>query len=678
MRRGLFVPILAALSSPLSAQTSIAVSSWIRLDAPPGNEATTAATLMRALPGWRTDQWGNLVRTVGTGTPRRVVACGLDYSAFVVSRITETGYLRLRRTGVPSHPLWNQFQEAQRVAIRTATGRVIGVVAVPNGHFATLHVADSLALTADQLWVDVGASSGADVAGLGIALLDPVFPDRPQWDFGAYATGPAAGARASCAAVAAAAAGTPSSGETTFVLSTQSVFNWVGLSAVLARIGPVDRVALAGAGQASRTVSQLVRPAAPPGQAPAGPFPSATVVFRPAVRWAGSTVESIDSTEAVALRDWVADAAGLSQGLPLIAIPVDTARRLPARADGFGPLERQFFALADLAAVSGHERPVRDAVLAALPRWARERAQIDSTGNVIVAAGPDRDPMAVIAHMDEVGWEIERILPDGQVTLKPRGGPVTPSWEGVPALLHFDETGRAPLRGVFVPRDSGRIKLRTGLQAWFGMDSAQLVSRGVRPGMSLTAYKRTERLAGTRVTARGSDDRTGSTALLAAIAAVDPGRLPRRVYFVWSVEEESGLSGARAFGDRVGRTLDRVYSIDTFVSSDTPLESPHFALAPLGAGAVLRGLDDGSLPPRAERDRIVRVARANRIPLQIGTTRGGTDGSAISGWGPPNTGLSWPGRYSHGPAEVLDLKDVEALSRLVAALAMTPSVARQD
>ena len=58
----------------------------------------------------------------------------------------------------------------------------------------------------------------------------------------------------------------------------------------------------------------------------------------------------------------------------------------------------------------------------------------------------------------------------------------------------------------------------------------------------------------------------------------------------------------RPFGATPGRNLQRVYSSDTFVSSDTPLESPMFAFAPLGGGAVLRGLDDGSLTPRTERE----------------------------------------------------------------------------
>jgi putative aminopeptidase FrvX len=330
--------------------------------------------------------------------------------------------------------------------------------------------------------------------------------------------------------------------------------------------------------------------------------------------------------------------------------------------------------LADLPGVAGHEAPVRAAVLAALPAWARSRAMVDSIGNIVVAMGPDRDSVAFIAHMDEVGFEAASILPDGRVTLRTRGGAVLPSWEGTPAYLHFDAAAGSapatpPLRGVFVPRDSGRTRSPGTLTAWFGLDSAQLVMHGAREGLSLTSYKRADRLLGSRITGRGSDDRTGTTALLFAIRRINPDSLTHKVIFVWSVQEEGGLNGARFFGDRHGVNLRRVYSVDTFVSSDTPKESPHFAFVPLGSGAVLRGLDNGSLVPRAERDRIIGIARARGIPLQPGTTFGSTDGSAIQGWGPVNIGLSWPGRYSHGPAEVLDLRDVDSLIRLIVAVA---------
>ena len=161
-------------------------------------------------------------------------------------------------------------------------------------------------------------------------------------------------------------------------------------------------------------------------------------------------------------------------------------------------------------------------------------------------------------------------------------------------------------------------------------------------------------------------------AVVLATRRLNPAALTHKVVLVWSTGEEGGLLGARAFGATHGTSIRRVYAIDTFVSSDTPLEVPNFAFAPLGKGAVLRGLDDGSVAPRAERERVQRVARAAGIPLQLGTTHGSTDGSAVGAFGPPNLGLSWPGRYSHTPGEVLDLRDLDALARLIAALAATP------
>lgn len=686
LRSTLLVAALLVPAARTQAQANDAaaraVASWITVDAPPGSEGRPA--LNKVFTGWTVDAWGNYTKRAGSGRPRRVVACALDQSGYVVSQITDDGFLRLRRSGqgIP-HQLWDQFHEGQRLRVLTASGVVPAISAVANGHFASLHRADSLAATVDQLWVDVGASSRDDVQRRGIALLDPVLYDRPAWTFEGYATGPGAGARAGCAAVASAAKGTPRTGETIFVLSTQRIFGWVGLGALLARLGPVDAVTLFEDG---RPTASAGAPRAATGgrgtqSSVRGVVQSARTdsirVIAPAVRWPGTLVESIHATDALKLLDAAATAADVTlAGDPWVALPLDTARTLAPRTDAFGGIERQFLALADLPGSPGHEWRVRDALLAALPKWARDIAVTDSAGNLIVTAGPDRDPLAIIAHMDEVGFEIERILPDGRVTLRTLGGAVATAWEGRPAYLHFDRSadGRTPesLRGVYIPRDSARLRGPGPMTAWFGVDSATLVARGAKPGLPVLAYKRGERLGGARLVARSNDDRAGSTALLTAVQMLDPTKLARKTWFVWSVREEGGLNGARAFGVTHARELTRVYSIDTFVSSDTPLESPHFAYAPLGKGAVLRGLDNGALSPPAERERVLAVARAHAIPIQAGTTMGSTDGSALTAMGPVNTSLSWPGRYSHSPAEVLDLRDVDALARLIGALVITP------
>ena len=105
------------------------------------------------------------------------------------------------------------------------------------------------------------------------------------------------------------------------------------------------------------------------------------------------------------------------------------------------------------------------------------------------------------------------------------------------------------------------------------------------------------------------------------------------------------------------------------MTSDTPLESPHFAYAPLGKGPVFRAIESASVSPDEERHACAVRPPPRGIPLQMGLTQGGTDGSTFTFWGAPNQGLSWPGRYSHSPGEVLDLRDLDMLTRLIVAVA---------
>jgi putative aminopeptidase FrvX len=282
-----------------------------------------------------------------------------------------------------------------------------------------------------------------------------------------------------------------------------------------------------------------------------------------------------------------------------------------------------------------------------------------------------------IAHLDEVGFEVTNIADDGIVSLRARGGLFPSLWEGQPAVLHFDppfedNRRRRSLHGVFVPRETATTKQPETVTAWFGMDGAALKKLGVVSGLAVTADKEATRLGPTRFTARGLDDRAGSTALVLAAKRINPSSLKRKVILAWSVREETGLEGAIAIGKRYGATVKHVFSVDTFVSSDSPLETSRFADAPLGQGAVIRGLDNASVTPPAEIDRILRIARAENIPLQVGATNGGTDGSDFVRYGVLHAGLSWPGRYSHSPVEVLDLRDLQALERLVYAIATAP------
>src|SRR5439155_20086045 len=129
--------------------------------------------------------------------------------------------------------------------------------------------------------------------------------------------------------------------------------------------------------------------------------------------------------------------------------------------------------------------------------------------------------------------------------------------------------------------------------------------------------------------------------------------------------------GAEAAAATLGMMPRRVYAIDTFVSADSPLELPNFAVAPIGRGAVARALDNSSITPPAYMDSLVQIARARGVALQVGTTNGRNDGSEFTPYGVVDVPIDWPPRYSHSPAEVIDLKDAVSLADMIRAVAET-------
>lgn len=665
-----------------------AVATWIAVPATPGFEDQATSRIVSATRGFSRDAQGNLVRRAGSGTPRRVLACGIDEVGYAVSEITEEGYLRVHPSGNGRRNLlWDQFHEGQRAYVIGHSGDVAryipGVFAVRSTHLARGRRPDEAPTSADSLWVDVGARSRADVARLGIRLLDPVHREWPTWTFADYVAGPAAGNRASCAAVVAASQGpAPQSGETIFVVSTQSRFNFAGLSAVLARLGAIDTLvvfddALARAG------TMLAGPRTNPWGALSRVQVTTSLAVAPHVRFPGTLVEGVSESDLHELFTTVARLAGVA-GTPA---PIRLARvwAPPPPAVLHDSLSRYadlLGELTDVYSVSGHEDPMRDAVRAALPAWARDSVQADSAGNLVLSLGPDRDTVVFVAHMDEIGFEVDRVARDGTVSLRARGGFYPSLWEGQTALLHLDgekipsrdarSCGAAregPIRGIFVPRDTTSRKQPAQLSAWFGLDSAALVAAGVTRGASVTSYKCSARLATTRFSARAIDDRAGDAAMIIALESIDRTKLDHKVIFAWSVREEIGLEGAKALAEEMGTSVQHVYAIDTFVSSDSPLESGRFAAAPIGDGAVARALDNSSVTPADDVDRITRIARLNRIPLQVGTTNGGNDGSQLVRYGAIDDPIGWPSRYSHSPVELLDLRDIRSLARMIAALA---------
>jgi putative aminopeptidase FrvX len=188
----------------------------------------------------------------------------------------------------------------------------------------------------------------------------------------------------------------------------------------------------------------------------------------------------------------------------------------------------------------------------------------------------------------------------------------------------------------------------------------------------MTVPKEYHKLLGTRASARAFDDRIGCAALVSAVWALGPDIKNRDVTFVWSTSEELGLVGAGALAKRLaaeGHAPQYVFAVDTFVSSDSPLESKRFGDALLGHGFVVRAVDNSNIVPPILVERVVSLARSQHIAVQYGVTGGGNDGSAFLEYGSTDVALGWPLRYSHSPGEVIDIRDLDALAKIIAAVA---------
>jgi putative aminopeptidase FrvX len=325
----------------------------------------------------------------------------------------------------------------------------------------------------------------------------------------------------------------------------------------------------------------------------------------------------------------------------------------------------------------GHEANVAKAVDSLLPPWAK--TETDEAGNLWLRwQGNGKSPsIAVVAHQDEIGYEVHSLLRDGTLELESKGGGVLAYFLGHPALVH-SANGMHP--GVLElpegwdkpdfqwPRGQ-RMMLHMDVGARTPEEAAQL---GIKPGDYVSIPKKYHKLLGRRASARAFDDRIGCASLVAAAWALGPNLNGRDVTFIWSTSEELGLEGASAAAKKLasqGKAPDYVFAVDTFVSSDSPLEVPRFGDAILGQGFVVRAVDNSNIVPRKLVEKVLSLARTAGAAAQYGVTGGGNDGSAFLVYGSTDVALGWPLRYSHSPGEVIDVRDLEALSKAIAAIA---------
>ena len=720
---------LGGQCSAAFAQQGSGPTEWqrvLRMPAVSGYEQNLSEEIRKRLRELspRTDNIGNVYISVGSGAPHRLVVTPIDEPGYIVSEITEQGYVRVQRLPQLSpNDVFDMLSFAQPVTIQTRGGRQV------SGVFSGLSLPLQFDRTQppamnppDKLYVDIGASSADEVRKAGIDLLNPVVLERNWFLVGRSGTaGPAVGDRFGAYAVVQLLEQIHKShlkGTTTIAFLAQQWLGGRGLSRILTETAPDELIYLGRLRRESDSMAALgdTRPgsgvligtsAAPSvttkslaahfqAIAEIEHIPTHLVTSKEPIipefgegilmpeRWVVLSVPTfwpVTPGEFVAEKD-IAQLSRLIAAYLDIPKPPEAAEEIPVVHRNY----RRPEALIDTYGVAGHEEEIREVVSDRLDPRLRKMASTDANGNLVLHFGDgkkeEKTPRILfVAHMDEIGYEVRKIESDGRLQVELLGNAHLQYYLGHVVLVHKNE-GR-PVGGVLelpVGWDQPGFELpnpaqpiHEPLHVFVGTYSKEETEKlGIAAGDSVTVPKKYHQLLGLRVSGRSLDDRVGCSALITAANALGPDFSGHDVTFVWSVGKELGSKGATMFAEQAveqHRVPDFVFAIDSFATSDSPVESRRSANAKLGKGFVVLALDNSNAVPPQYLYRVVALANEDHIPFQYGVTGGQNEGAAFLRYGSVDVPLGWPILYSNSPAEEIDTQDMNALAKIVETIA---------
>lgn len=121
-----------------------------------------------------TDNLGSVAFTLEGEGPKVLLAGHTDEIGFIVSSITDDGFLTFNQLG----GWWDQVLLAQRVVIRGKNGDRIGIIASKPPHIIPQDERKKVVVK-KNMFIDIGASSKAEIEESGIRVGDPIVPWSP-------------------------------------------------------------------------------------------------------------------------------------------------------------------------------------------------------------------------------------------------------------------------------------------------------------------------------------------------------------------------------------------------------------------------------------------------------------------------------------------------------------------
>jgi endoglucanase len=313
---------------------------------------------------------------------------------------------------------------------------------------------------------------------------------------------------------------------------------------------------------------------------------------------------------------------------------------------------------------SGHEHQIREIIRSKVEPHADE-VRTDALGNLIaIRKGNGQGKKVMLAaHMDEIGLIVSHVDDKGFLRAQPIGGVDVMTLVG--HRVQFEDG----TMGVLAPEKRDEFRKSPSLQSvYIDVGATSQEEAQSRLGQAV-GFVRPFATLGGRLVAKALDDRIGCAILVETLREMEDS--PHDVSFVFSVQEEVGLRGART--SAYGLEPDVGIAVDITMAADTP-EAPKLAMK-LGSGPCIKVMDSGMLSHPGLKNLLVAAAESNSIPYQLEVlSRGTTDAAAIQlvHGGVPAGCISIACRYFHTPSEMVDSGDVKHAIELLLAVLKQP------
>jgi putative aminopeptidase FrvX len=329
---------------------------------------------------------------------------------------------------------------------------------------------------------------------------------------------------------------------------------------------------------------------------------------------------------------------------------------------------------------SGYETAPAAVWRAAAEGFAAVSTDVVGTPLARVAAKHDANSppqrLLVMGHIDEIGLIVTHIDDEGYLWFGSVGGWDAQILVGQRVVL---DTRGGPVKGVVgkkpihLLREEDRKKVAEirDLHIDIGAKDGDDARERVRIGDVAVIDADPVELPNGRLASRALDNRLGSfVALQAARLVAEAGGAEWELQAVAVAQEEITLGGSRT--SAFSLEPDAAIVVDVTHATDAPgVEVKEIGKHVLGSGPVL---SRGSTLHPGLFELLYETAEREQIPFTVEATARatGTDADAvhISRAGVPTGLVSIPIRYMHSPVELVQLDDVYACARLIAAAAL--------